>query len=124
MAIYVTGIPSAAHVEDTLNAGMTLQHPPSNSPLAEVTDRRLVGFARHADLREDQADDEFREFLTMEGGHSHRRVIHAADQAGRALGCLPAGSSKPRHHPVYGSLSGRCHQSGQSRLLALVAQHN
>ena len=47
----------------------------------------------HFDLREDQADDEFREFhLTMEGGHSHRRVIHAADQTGEPCPkCLPAG---------------------------------
>ena len=78
-----------AHVEDTLNAGAGLCH----TPAVEFTVGRsrqivdwLVSQGMHFDLREDQADDEFREFhLTMEGGHSHRRVIHAADQTGRAL---------------------------------------
>jgi len=78
-----------AHVEDTLNAGAGLCH----TPAVEFTVGRsrqivdwLVSQGMHFDLREDQEDDEFREFhLTMEGGHSHRRVIHAADQTGRAL---------------------------------------
>ena len=78
-----------AHVQDTLNAGAGLCH----QPAVEFTVGRsrqivdwLVTQGMHFDLREDQSDDEFREFhLTMEGGHSHRRVIHAADQTGRAL---------------------------------------
>ena len=78
-----------AHVDDTLKAGAGLCH----RPAVEFTVERsrqivdwLVSQGMHFDLREDQQDDEFREFhLTMEGGHSHRRVIHAADQTGRAL---------------------------------------
>ena len=78
-----------AHVQDTLNAGAGLCH----EPAVEFTvgcSRQIVDWlvtqGMHFDLREDQSDDEFREFhLTMEGGHSHRRVIHAADQTGRAL---------------------------------------
>jgi L-aspartate oxidase len=78
-----------AHVADTLNAGAGLCH----EPAVHFTIGRsrqcvdwLIEQGMHFDLREDQADAEFREFhLTMEGGHSHRRVIHAADQTGRAI---------------------------------------
>ena len=78
-----------AHVTDTLDAGAGLCHEPAV--------RFTVGRSRQSvdwlvsqgiafDLREDQPDLEFREFhLTMEGGHSHRRVIHAADQTGLAI---------------------------------------
>ena len=78
-----------AHVDDTLSAGAGLCH----EPAVQFTVGRsrqivdwLVSQGMNFDLREDQQDAEFREFhLTMEGGHSHRRVIHAADQTGRAL---------------------------------------
>ncbi len=78
-----------AHVSDTLIAGAGLCH----EPAVHFTVGRsrqcvewLIDQGMHFDLREDQADAEFREFhLTMEGGHSHRRVIHAADQTGRAI---------------------------------------
>ena len=78
-----------AHVDDTLSAGAGLCHEPAvrfTVSRSRQTVDWLVSQGMNFDLREDQADDEFREFhLTMEGGHSHRRVIHAADQTGRAL---------------------------------------
>ena len=78
-----------AHVADTLSAGAGLCH----EPAVNFTVKRsrqvvdwLVSQGVNFDLREDRADAEFREFhLTTEGGHSHRRVIHAADQTGRAI---------------------------------------
>ncbi|MDA9798004.1 L-aspartate oxidase [Luminiphilus sp.] len=78
-----------AHVTDTLNAGAGLCH----EPAVRFTIGRsrqsvdwLVSQGMAFDLRDDQPDTEFREFhLTMEGGHSHRRVIHAADQTGLAI---------------------------------------
>ena len=78
-----------AHVDDTLSAGAGLCHEPAvrfTVSRSRQTVDWLVSQGMNFDLREDQSDDEFREFhLTMEGGHSYRRVIHAADQTGRAL---------------------------------------
>ncbi|TDG12009.1 L-aspartate oxidase [Seongchinamella unica] len=76
-----------AHVEDTLAAGAGL----CKREAVEFTvsnSRRcvewLVSQGVDFDLREDQSEN--REFhLTMEGGHSHRRIIHSADRTGRAI---------------------------------------
>ena len=78
-----------AHVNDTLVAGAGLCHEPavrySVSRSRNVVDW-LMTQGVEFDLREDQPDDEFREFhLTMEGGHSHRRIVHSADRTGRAI---------------------------------------
>ena len=79
----------SSHVEDTLTAGAGL----CQRQAVEFTvgnSRRcvewLVGQGVDFDLRQDQADQPGPEFhLTMEGGHSHRRIIHAADRTGRAI---------------------------------------
>lgn len=78
-----------AHAEDTFNAGAGLCHAPAvefcTSQSRSVVDW-LIAQGVEFDYRSDQPDDEFREFhLTMEGGHSHRRIIHAADRTGRAI---------------------------------------
>lgn len=74
-----------SHVEDTLAAGGGLckreavEFTVSNSrDCVEWLVQQGVDF----DLRPDHRD-EFH--LTMEGGHSHRRIIHAADRTGRAI---------------------------------------
>ncbi len=76
-----------SHIEDTLNAGnglcdkkavqFTVEHGPENIQwLADLG----VPFTK------DTHKDGTRSYhLTREGGHSHRRVIHAADATGRAL---------------------------------------
>ena len=78
-----------AHVADTLNAGAGLCHEPAvrfTVGRSRQCVQWLIDQGMHFDLRDDQDDAEFREFhLTMEGGHTHRRVIHAADQTGRAI---------------------------------------
>ena len=67
----------------------------------------LISQGMNFDLREDQQDAEFREFhLTMEGGHSHRRVIHAADQTGRALSEVLA--TRAAEAPNITMLTDRC----------------
>ncbi|EED34838.1 L-aspartate oxidase [Luminiphilus syltensis NOR5-1B] len=77
------------HVADTLLAGAGLCHPDAVeftvSQSRAVVDW-LVEQGVDFDRRDDQQDQEFQEFhLTMEGGHSHRRIIHAADRTGRAI---------------------------------------
>ena len=76
-----------AHVEDTLQAGGGLCH----RDVVEYTVANsracvdwLIAQGVHFDRREADRGHEFH--LTMEGGHSHRRIIHAADQTGRAIG--------------------------------------
>lgn len=76
-----------AHVEDTQRAGAGLCN-------AEVV-RYTVSHARAAidwliDMgvpfdRETSTDGKVNFHLTREGGHSHRRVLHAADATGRAV---------------------------------------
>ena len=78
-----------SHVEDTLAAGAGLCHREAVE-LTVNNSRRCVEWLVEQgvdfDLREDQQDRELQEFhLTMEGGHSHRRIIHAADRTGRAI---------------------------------------
>ncbi|MFV0276422.1 MAG: FAD-dependent oxidoreductase, partial [Parahaliea sp.] len=74
-----------SHVEDTLAAGAGLCHREAVE-FTVSTSRSCVEWLVQQgvdfDLRPDHAD-EFH--LTMEGGHSHRRIIHAADHTGRAI---------------------------------------
>ena len=78
-----------AHVEDTLKAGAGL----CQREAVEFTVRNsrrcaewLVQQGVDFDLRQDQRTPQGQEFhLTMEGGHSHRRIIHSADRTGRAI---------------------------------------
>ena len=49
----------------------------------------LIAQGLDFDVRQDQSDAEFREFhLTMEGGHSFRRILHAADKTGSAISAV------------------------------------
>ena len=78
-----------SHVADTLAAGAGLCH--RDAVEFTVSNSRrcvewLVEQGVDFDLREDITNDQDQEFhLTMEGGHSHRRIIHAADRTGRAI---------------------------------------
>jgi L-aspartate oxidase len=75
-----------SHVQDTLDAGGGLCH----RDAVEFTVRNskrcvdwLVTQGVDFDMRSDQSNSEFH--LTREGGHSHRRIIHAADATGKAI---------------------------------------
>jgi L-aspartate oxidase len=78
-----------SHVNDTLQAGAGLCHEEAvRFTVEQSTDvvNWLVDQGVDFDLRNDQPDGEFQEFhLTMEGGHSIRRILHAADQTGSAI---------------------------------------
>ncbi|MEO5337787.1 MAG: L-aspartate oxidase [Magnetospirillum sp. WYHS-4] len=76
-----------SHVEDTLIAGGGLCDPDvvrfvvGNAPTAIA---RLAEYGAHFDLREEEGHaNEYH--LTREGGHSHRRVVHAADATGQEV---------------------------------------
>ena len=78
-----------SHVNDTLQAGAGLCHEEAvRFTVEQSTDvvNWLVDQGVDFDLRNDQPDDEFQEVhLTMKGGHSIRRILHAADQTGSAI---------------------------------------
>ncbi|UUD65108.1 L-aspartate oxidase [Pseudomonas seleniipraecipitans] len=79
-----------SHVDDTLNAGgglcredavrFTVEH--SREAIQWLIDQG-VPFTR--DDEHDREDGGFEFHLTREGGHSHRRIIHAADATGAAI---------------------------------------
>jgi L-aspartate oxidase len=77
----------ASHVEDTLNAGAGLCDPATVRRVVEEGPEAIrwlldqgVQFTRDEHGRGDSGYH-----LTREGGHSHRRVIHAADATGREV---------------------------------------
>ncbi len=79
-----------SHVNDTLNAGaglcredavrFTVEH---SREAIEWLIEQGVPFTR--DDEHDREDGGFEFHLTREGGHSHRRIIHAADATGAAI---------------------------------------
>ncbi|MFK7975582.1 MAG: L-aspartate oxidase [Halioglobus sp.] len=80
-----------SHVEDTLDAGAGLckreavEFTVSNSRrCVEWLIEQGVDFDRNENTKPSgEVGEDYH--LTMEGGHSHRRIIHAADRTGRAI---------------------------------------
>ena len=72
---------NAAHIEDTLNAGSGLCHPDVVEHIVSSGRNRIEWLIEQGvpfSTRTSKSGN--REFhLTKEGGHSHRRVVHAAD---------------------------------------------
>ncbi len=82
----VPRIPSTAHVEDTLDAGAGLCHRDVvELVVREGPDRirELIALGTSFSTRADQEDREYD--LGREGGHSHRRILHASDATGREI---------------------------------------
>ncbi len=76
-----------SHVQDTLNAGAGLCHEDAVRQCVENSRDAiewLINLGVSFDM--DESDPEgHRYHLTREGGHTHRRIIHAADATGRAV---------------------------------------
>lgn len=76
-----------SHIKDTLDAGVGLCDPEAVKFTVEHAPENIqwlidLGVPFTSDRRQDGKRDFH---LTREGGHSHRRVIHAADATGKAL---------------------------------------
>ena len=78
-----------SHTEDTIVAGGGLCDPKVVRHVAENANEVvnwLVNLGVPFDRRFTESNEVKSELhLTMEGGHSHRRIVHAADQTGRAI---------------------------------------
>ncbi len=88
----------AAHIEDTLQAGAGLCH----ADTVEFVVRQgpqAIGWLieQGVDFTREPGPTGTQYHLTQEGGHSHRRVIHAADATGRVMETTL--ESRARHHP-------------------------
>jgi L-aspartate oxidase len=76
-----------SHVEDTLDAGAGLCDPEIVRYTVERAPEAIRWLVERGVpfTREHGPDGRLEFHLTREGGHSHRRVIHAADATGRAI---------------------------------------
>jgi L-aspartate oxidase len=76
-----------SHIQDTISAGATLCDPEIVRFTVEHG-RKTIEWLRQQGVQfttEARSDGTVDYHLTREGGHSHRRVVHAADATGRAI---------------------------------------
>ncbi len=85
-----------AHIQDTLTAGAGLCDAEVTRMVAE-RGRETVEWLIEEGVPFTREDDDSGYHLTREGGHSHRRIIHAADATGHAVQKTLA--EKVRKHP-------------------------
>ena len=76
-----------SHIEDTLSAGAGLSDPTAVRFVVEQGPECIRWLIDQGVkfTRDDEGRDRGAYHLTREGGHSHRRVVHAADATGRAI---------------------------------------
>ena len=76
-----------SHIEDTLNAGAGLSTPATVRYVVEQGPECIRWLIEQGVqfTRDEESRDPGAYHLTREGGHSHRRVVHAADATGRAI---------------------------------------
>ncbi|MDA8390048.1 MAG: L-aspartate oxidase [Gammaproteobacteria bacterium] len=93
-AVLDPGDSLAAHVADTLDAGAGLCHRDAVEFIVSEAPAAITWLIERGVPFTAQGEGYH---LTREGGHTHRRVIHAADATGRAVETTLAGLA--RHHP-------------------------
>jgi L-aspartate oxidase len=74
-----------AHIEDTFTAGAGLCDPAATRFVVEHSRSAIEWLIGHGVPFTRDAQAELGYHLTREGGHSHRRIIHAADATGAAV---------------------------------------
>lgn len=74
-----------AHVQDTLVAGCFLNDPKAVRVVCAEGARRVMELVDLWGAQFTRDEDRARLHLTREGGHSHRRIVHAADATGREI---------------------------------------
>lgn len=74
-----------AHIEDTLRVGAGLCHKAAVRFTVEQAREAITWLIEQGIAFTRDKSSEPRYHLTREGGHSHRRIIHAADATGRAV---------------------------------------
>jgi L-aspartate oxidase len=74
-----------AHLQDTFIAGAGLCNPVSTRFVVENGKRAIEWLIDRGVPFTREADSQLGYHLTREGGHSHRRIIHAADATGAAV---------------------------------------
>lgn len=87
----------AAHIDDTLGAGAGLCDSKAVAVVASHATETIKELIELGVPFSKQSDDDSDFHLTKEGGHSHRRVIHAADHTGQTV--IETLISKVKSHP-------------------------
>jgi L-aspartate oxidase len=88
-----------SHIEDTVNAGAGLNDP-AVVRYAVEQGPDIIAWLESLDMditRETEGPRQGLPHLTREGGHSHRRVVHAADATGRAVQACLERAVRARH---------------------------
>ncbi len=89
----------ASHIDDTLIAGAGLGDPDTVEFVVSEGPSRIAWLIEQGVPFTQQVDNkgQLQYHLTREGGHSHRRVIHAEDATGRAI--VSTLAAKVKAHP-------------------------
>jgi L-aspartate oxidase len=91
-----------SHVRDTMVAGDGLCHEKAVKFTVENSKAAIEWLLAQGvdfDRRTDSATDSFH--LTQEGGHSHRRIIHAADATGKAVSTTLVARAAEHHNITF-----------------------